>query len=163
MRLKRVEYITIALTVAFICFMGGYYTGSRGSVNIMTVDPQHGEVQQISKTEPSNNGIHIQSPAETAIGNAEPTGQIENNSMTGEQPVSSRIPGAPRANDGKININTASKAELMDLPGIGSVLAGRIIDYRNQKGPFSSIEEILRVSGIGEKKFEAIKEKITVS
>jgi len=61
-----------------------------------------------------------------------------------------------------ININTASKEELETLPGIGEVLSQRIIDYRRTNGYFKSIEEIKEVSGIGEKKFEAIKDLITV-
>jgi len=63
---------------------------------------------------------------------------------------------------GRININTASRSELMDLPGIGSSLSERIVDYRNANGPFRSIEEIRNVSGIGERRFEAIMDKITV-
>ncbi|MDI6868865.1 MAG: helix-hairpin-helix domain-containing protein [Coprothermobacterota bacterium] len=62
----------------------------------------------------------------------------------------------------KININTASAKELESLPGIGPVLAQRIVDYRAQKGGFKSIEEIKEVSGIGDKRFEAIKDLITV-
>lgn len=65
------------------------------------------------------------------------------------------------ANSGKVNINTCSKAELLLLPGIGDVLADRIIEYR-EKTPFKSIEDIKNVSGIGEKKFESIKDLITV-
>jgi competence protein ComEA len=64
--------------------------------------------------------------------------------------------------DGKININTASLSELDTLPGIGPTTAQKIIDYRTQNGPFKSIEDIKNVSGIGEKKFEQIKDKIKV-
>jgi competence protein ComEA len=63
---------------------------------------------------------------------------------------------------GLININTAAAAELETLPGIGDVLAGRIIEYRELNGGFQSIEEIMAVSGIGEKKFGDIKDRITV-
>lgn len=64
-------------------------------------------------------------------------------------------------NEGKININTASKDKLMSLPGIGEVYAQRIIDYRSRKF-FSSIEEIKEVQGIGDKIFEKIKDSITI-
>ena len=60
-----------------------------------------------------------------------------------------------------ININICTKEELMSLPGIGDVLAGRILDYREQN-PFKTIDDIKNVSGIGEKRFESIKEFITV-
>lgn len=62
----------------------------------------------------------------------------------------------------KININTASAKELEELPGIGNVLAERIVSFRETNGPFKSIEDIKKVSGIGEKKFESIKDLIVV-
>lgn len=61
----------------------------------------------------------------------------------------------------KVNINTSTKDELLSLPGIGEVIADKIIKYRNQN-IFKNIEDIMNVSGIGEKKFESIKELITV-
>ena len=62
----------------------------------------------------------------------------------------------------KININTANASTLQTLPGIGPVLSERIIEYRNQNGLFGIIDDIKDVSGIGEKKFEGIKDLICV-
>lgn len=62
--------------------------------------------------------------------------------------------------DGKININTADSAALEALPGIGPVIAQRIIDYRLANGPFAQIEEIMDVSGIGPATFEKIEDLI---
>ncbi len=62
----------------------------------------------------------------------------------------------------QININKATAEELTQLPGVGPAIAARIIEYRDTNGPFESIEEIKNVRGIGEARFEAIKELITV-
>jgi competence protein ComEA len=62
----------------------------------------------------------------------------------------------------KININTATKEELQTLPGIGPVTAERIIEFRESKGSFKKIEDIMNVPRIGPKMFEQIKDKITV-
>ena len=61
-----------------------------------------------------------------------------------------------------LNINTASKEELMELPGIGKKKAQAIVDYRNEYGAFLDIEEIMEVDGVGEGIFEKIKDLIRV-
>lgn len=66
------------------------------------------------------------------------------------------------ANKDFININTANSMELQKLSGIGEVLSNRIIEYRNQNGQFISIESLKKVNGIGDKKFNDIKDKIVV-
>ena len=63
---------------------------------------------------------------------------------------------------GKININTANENQLDLLPGIGATYAKRIIEYRNANGAFTSIDDIKKVKGIGDKTFEKFKDKITV-
>lgn len=79
------------------------------------------------------------------------------NSSTGVNPF-----GDGQTQDGKININTATKEQLKTLPRIGDAYAQRIIEYREKNGFFKDIKDIMKVSGIGEKMFENIKDKITV-
>lgn len=69
--------------------------------------------------------------------------------------------GASVASD-LVNINTANAAELQTLSGVGPSMAQSIIDERTQNGPFTSIEDLMRVSGIGEKKFAKIKDCICI-
>ena len=61
-----------------------------------------------------------------------------------------------------ISINQAGKQEFMALPGIGDVLAQRMIDYREEHGSFSSVEELLNVEGVGKKRLEEILDLITI-
>ncbi len=60
-----------------------------------------------------------------------------------------------------LDINAASAEELAGLPGIGRVLAERIVDYRTEHGPFGAVEDLMEVSGIGEKKLAELEGRIT--
>jgi competence protein ComEA len=88
--------------------------------------------------------LYIPSQEETAAGDG------------GQQSISA-------AAAGKVNINRASAQELSAaLPGVGEVLAQNIVEYREKNGKFATIEDLKNVSGIGEKKFEALEALITV-
>jgi competence protein ComEA len=63
---------------------------------------------------------------------------------------------------GLVNVNSAIATELEELPGIGEVIAQRIIDYRTENGPFATVDELLDVSGIGDAILESIRELVSV-
>ena len=106
------------------------------------------ESQKISKSELqiSNQNSNVQ--AEQVQTTATPQ---QSTNTTAAKPVS-----------GKININTATSAELDTLPGIGPAKAKAIIDYRNSKGGFKSINELDNVSGIGKATIDKFRDQITI-
>jgi competence protein ComEA len=71
-------------------------------------------------------------------------------------------PSGETGNYAKVNINLADMRELEELPGIGPTLAERIVAYREKKGGFRSVDELKQVSGIGDKKFEEIRDLIEI-
>jgi len=174
MRLRRIELVFITITLAFAIFMGGFFTGrSWSSVNIATVATNATQAHDSSRLLVQSHGQTEENRVDTATPPSPPNSEASENNespqthiiqdtninpQTGAQPEA----GAPRGGDGKININLATQSELTDLPGIGSVLASRIIDHRRQHGDFQRVEDIRNVSGIGEKRYEAIQDKITV-
>lgn len=89
-----------------------------------------------------------------------PSVEQQQSEEASQQAASSQQGGG--SSSGLVNINTASSTELQSLPGIGASTATKIIDDRKANGPFKSREDLKRVSGIGEKKFEAIAELICV-
>ena len=101
-------------------------------------------------------GVKIKIPSNTDIGDLE-----ENiiSSESGENVVED-VDNSSQSTS--LNINKATEQELQGLPGIGPSLASKIIDYRNTNGNFSSVEDIKNVNGIGDSKFENIKDYICV-
>ena len=81
-------------------------------------------------------------PAVTEAGDARPTGT---------EPTEA----------GPVNINTATAEELQTLPGIGPTYARRIVEYREENGPFRTVNELANVEGIGEKRLEQLWDKVT--
>lgn len=97
------------------------------------------------------------------LGRQTGTAKVRVSTVVTEHPVSEPSAETRQAQPGfPIDINTATAEELTALPGIGEVLAGRIVSYREQYGFFLSTEELMDVAGISEKKYEAIKEYVAI-
>lgn len=139
---KQGIFVLVMLTVLFVGFVCGFFIGRNMA---------SGDVQ-ISKLPESTTLPSTTAPVNTAP--TLPTGSV----VTTEPSPSETTPNSGT----KVNINTATKEELMTLPGIGEVLAGNIIAYRTANGPFTSPADLLNISGIGEKRLEAIYDLITV-
>ena len=73
------------------------------------------------------------------------------------------LPTMSEAQDKAVNINTASVEQLTLLPRVGSVVAQRIVDFREKNGRFKSLEDLMLVQGVGEKTFELIRPHITLT
>ena len=88
---------------------------------------------------------------------------IEEDTSTDKDELVENLPeGNSQNKKDMVNINKANQTELETLPGIGPSIALRIINYRNENGNFSSKEEIKKVSGVGENKYENIKDYICI-
>ena len=166
MRLRRLELIIIGVTLAFLVFLGGYFTGLKNPVNVIPASAVSKDPLPQSPDGSDKTGAASGAPSAThatppvvapSVVNPESPDATAPEATT---PGATEPPATPAVNDGRININTASKSELMDLPGIGSVLAERIVEYRNKNGYFAKTEDLRKVSGIGSKRFEAIQDKI---
>lgn len=106
--------------------------------------------------------IYTREEAEALGGWMQLTGLAAGSPAQGGTASSSAAGSTGVGADGKVNLNRAGKTELMTLPGVGEARADAIITWRETQGAFSKIEDIMKVSGIKEKLFEQICDKITV-
>ena len=72
------------------------------------------------------------------------------------------LPGASGTSGGPVDLNTATLEQLQTLPGVGPVLAQRILDYRDQHGGFATVADLQKVTGIGASKYNDLKNRVTV-
>lgn len=110
---------------------------------------------QINLAMPLADGMHIHVPVE---------GEASRGPTSHSVPQAPAVPlvsaGAPP--DGTVNLNRASRAELEALPGVGPATAEAIVAYRESRGGFASVDELLKVKGIGPKKMEALRKVVSV-
>ena len=150
-----------AMVLLFGGFTGGFFLGRNTRVEtIQTTKTVHETVP--GETVVVLREVLVTLPPETTL----PTVPATEPSVRSE-PVKQTEPKKSSNSSEKkvtfpVNINTASKKELDALPGIGEVLAQRIIDYRSANGPFSTVDELTKVKGIGAKTLEKLKPYATV-
>jgi competence protein ComEA len=107
-------------------------------------------------------------PLEGADGNllnlAAPVSDGQKITLTkpGEAPPADEAGEGALGQAAKLNLNTANQAQLEELPSVGPVLAQRIVAHRQTKGRFTSVRQLMEVSGVGPKKFEALKDLVTI-
>ena len=105
--------------------------------------------------------IYIPSVSEEKVSENNNNNNI-NSSGKGQNVKTDRNNVSVMKNNSKININTANISELKQITGIGESTANKIIDYRENVGKFKKIEDIKEVKGIGDAKYESLKNKITI-
>ncbi len=88
---------------------------------------------------------------------------VADTSLTTADMPTERLPGSAYDADGQLDLNRADFAELVKLPGIGPVLAGRIMEFRQQRGPFRAVDSLLAVNGIGRKKLAMLYDLVFVA
>lgn len=169
--------IYISLTAVFAAFVLGFYMGRNYNPSPVQISRLTAAAETVSSTEPPSTSFETTSPVETesvtepitetTASTEETTSHIEEDVATEAAKETSATEArksteSASTGSGLININTASASLLETLPGIGEVLAQRIVEYRNTYGPFKSVYALTNVKGIGEKRLAAIIHLITV-
>jgi len=148
MDLKKYEKIILCCVTVLGIFSVGFFIGR---------DTGKNEIIITTSGTPANTGTTANTVTSAADGTSAGTG---GQTSPVPSPDESEAPAETQGSS-KLNINTATADDLQALPGIGEVLAERIVEYRTQNGDFESVDDLRKVSGIGEAKLSNIKPYIT--
>jgi len=129
-------HILVLATCIFAAFLAGFFAGR--NLNRTPV-----QIQNLSAATPVSGSATREEPSDPIADATQAALETEVEAV------------------GIININTATSEQLQTLPGIGPTYAQRIIDYREEHGPFRTVGELMNISGIGEKRLEAIWDLVT--
>lgn len=146
-----------------IALSGGYLVWREGKVNnevrIMNNGSDEEKIEQLEARIKEAEGKISQLQSQATSAQTAPAASSTSGAVAGTSTSSSSKSSVPT---GKINLNTATAAELDTLPGIGAAYAQRILDYRQSSGGFKDITELKNIKGIGDKTFEKLKEMVTI-
>jgi competence ComEA-like helix-hairpin-helix protein len=164
-RINRTEQIIVLVLTCLILMGSGFRLWVRPDDLVVEVDPvlwaeEFGENRQQGEGHQGEVEGSIDSrrerPAEAVLGGG-------GDPSPGQQSQGQVLEGAADLDKQQLNINTASKEALQLLPGIGPVLAERIIEYRRVYGPFIDVEQLIEVKGIGPRILERLRPLVTVT
>jgi competence protein ComEA len=160
--LKKSEITVLIITALFVTFTLGYFVGRTGAAGTVAVAREVDAVAvesagEAPSAEPSESA-ETPPPPPVPEPIALPTIAVE----TPEPTATPEPTPEPHYIDGKLRINFATQAEFETLSGIGPTLAARIVAYRDAHGPFKKLTTLKSVEGIGDGRYDAIKDQITV-
>lgn len=159
-RLRNVKWesVLIGFTVCVFCVMLGWFLRGLRMHGVFFVETEH-TVKQAAPVASAQDSP-VKQPEEVTALPLAVTDSPEQSPDVSE--TAAEATDNPEERTGKINLNEANAELLEELPGIGEVLARRILDYREANGSFSAVEELLDIDGIGEKTYEKIRDFVEV-